>query len=515
MISALKQYQRDIIKFMDRDLSRAFEELSSIVIVLKPNHIATQLRNIMVEEQKDRNIQIGPIAKYQQIVSNNWGTVSKDASNIFGNQNVKVINNIIYIRVWDGGRTPIKKAGFSPYKSFEDVQRKGIPQFKRTFQKLLEKVVGKDAVDEMSHPETTAGSGKLTGDKAFNQKFTLSHRQMAAGEQVSTALKDEVSRRSLDAKDAEGIAKTQQLKSYNIGKQKFYDATETHMSSVMAAATLVQIGNNTKNVDVGGQSFKVPGSFEVLLTFDEIAFNRAYGQKHFKKDINVLKKAWEDWAKRSLTNILGSQKNAADIWELKGSSSRKESTEALMQRAVESHIVKARKNLVLKTTSGKAKKPKAKKQKTKATPVGKKKRATKVKRAVANKKVKKPRKQTVKRGTGARMPAHSPVALMHLLNKILPTELQKNMTGVYPRSLEYRTGRFAQSAEVTSVVPFSKMTQIQYTYQKDPYAVFETGSGNPLASGGRDPRRIIGSTIREIAQEIMGEKFGIIRTKRV
>ena len=211
MISALKQYQRDIIKFMDRDLSRAFEELSSIVIVLKPNHIATQLRNIMVEEQKDRNIQIGPIAKYQQIVSNNWGTVSKDASNIFGNQNVKVINNIIYIRVWDGGRTPIKKAGFSPYKSFEDVQRKGIPQFKRTFQKLLEKVVGKDAVDEMSHPETTAGSGKLTGDKAFNQKFTLSHRQMAAGEQVSTALKDEVSRRSLDAKDAEGIAKTQLL----------------------------------------------------------------------------------------------------------------------------------------------------------------------------------------------------------------------------------------------------------------------------------------------------------------
>ena len=113
------------------------------------------------------------------------------------------------------------------------------------------------------------------------------------------------------------------------------------------------------------------------------------------------------------------------------------------------------------------------------------------------------------------MPAHSPVALMHLLNKILPTELQKNMTGVYPRSLEYRTGRFAQSAEVTSVVPFSKMTQIQYTYQKDPYAVFETGSGNPLASGGRDPRRIIGSTIREIAQEIMGEKFGIIQTKRV
>ncbi len=348
MISALRQYQRDIIKFMERDISRAFEELSQIIIRLEPNHIATQLRNIMVEEQEDKDIVIGPIAKYQQIVSSNWGTVSKDASNIFGDQNVKVVNNKIYIRVWEGGRIPIKKAGFSPYKSFEDVQRKGIPQFKRTFQKLLEKVVGKDAVADISHPETRPGSGKLTGDKAFNQKFTLSHREMTAGEQVSTALKDEVSRRSLDAKDAAGLNYLD--RKLNIGKQKFYDATETHMSSVMAAATLVQIGNNTKNVNVGGQSFKVPGSFQVLLTFDEIAFNRAYGQKHFKKDINVLKKAWEDWAKRSVTNILASQKNAADIWELKGSSSRKESTEALMQRAVESHIVKARKNLVLKTT---------------------------------------------------------------------------------------------------------------------------------------------------------------------
>jgi len=111
--------------------------------------------------------------------------------------------------------------------------------------------------------------------------------------------------------------------------------------------------------------------------------------------------------------------------------------------------------------------------------------------------------------------AHSPIALQQLLNKALGDELQKKMTGVYPRSLEYRTGRFAQSAQVTSIVPFPRMTQIQYTYDKDPYQVFEPGSGNPLASTGRDPQRIIGGTIRELAQSIMGTKFGLVRTKRV
>ncbi len=109
----------------------------------------------------------------------------------------------------------------------------------------------------------------------------------------------------------------------------------------------------------------------------------------------------------------------------------------------------------------------------------------------------------------------SPIALLTLINKVLPRELMKNMTGVYPRSLENRTGRFRQSAQVTQVIPFPQSVEIQYTYMKDPYEVFEPGSGNPLASTGRDPRRIIGGTIREIAQEMMGTKYGLVRTKRV
>ena len=513
MLAALEEYKRDIIKFMDRDISRRFENLSSIKLQITIDSIAIQLRNIMVEEQKvNPLIKVGPQTKYTKVVRANWGKVRTDAETYFGKQNVALIpNKGIEIRLWDAGNTKIKTAGYAAYNSFLDVQKRAIPQFKNTFKKLLEQIVGKQRVKNITHIDLLNPEYFAITD-SFNQKFTLSHRQMTAGEQVSSALKNEVSRKSSDAKGAENLVKTQELKNYNIGKQNFYDATEIHMNSVMAAATFVQLGNNIKTVKVAGKRINVPGSFDIILTFDELEFNRAYGQKRFKKDINVLQKEWERWAEGALFNILS---NASDVWELKGSSSRKESTEALMQRAVESHVVKARKNLVIKSKSGKAKKPKAKKQTTKAAPVGKKKKARTTKRATANKTKKQPKKQTARRGTGARLPAHSPVALTQLLNQALPKELQKNMTGVYPKSLEYRTGRFAQSAEVTSIVPFPRMTQIQYTYQKDPYQVFETDSGNPLASAGRDPRRIIGGTIREIAQEIMGEKFGLVRTKRV
>lgn len=173
----------------------------------------------------------------------------------------------------------------------------------------------------------------------------------------------------------------------------------------------------------------------------------------------------------------------------------------------------------------------SKKSKNITAKVPKKKKDSKSKKTFKSKNTKSPKYKTTtingtKKGTKRKkkrskvMPrlqraSHSPIALQQLLNKALPEELMKNMTGVYPRSLEYRTGRFAQSAEVTSIVPFPKMTQIQYTYMKDPYQVFEPGSGSPLATSGRDPRQIIGGTIRELAQSIMGTKFGLVRTKRV
>ena len=127
-----------------------------------------------------------------------------------------------------------------------------------------------------------------------------------------------------------------------------------------------------------------------------------------------------------------------------------------------------------------------------------------------------PISRTVNRGA---QNATSPIGLVALLNRSLPAQVAKNMApirGFFPKRLTWRTGRFADSAEVTNIVPFKSSVEIRYTYQKDPYAIFEQGSGDPRATGpSRDPREIIGQSVREAAQSIMGTKFGLVRTKRV
>ena len=92
---------------------------------------------------------------------------------------------------------------------------------------------------------------------------------------------------------------------------------------------------------------------------------------------------------------------------------------------------------------------------------------------------------------------------------MLPEELLRQMGS--PR-LNNRTGRFRQSAQVTNALigPRGSIS-IDYTYQLDPYQTFEPGGR--MGSTARDPRSLIGGTIREIAQEIMGKRF--IKVRRV
>jgi hypothetical protein len=53
--------------------------------------------------------------------------------------------------------------------------------------------------------------------------------------------------------------------------------------------------------------------------------------------------------------------------------------------------------------------------------------------------------------------------------------------------------------------------QVDYTYMKMPYQTFEPGykQGNTQ----RDPRKIIGESVRAIAQSIIGDKF--LKVRRV
>lgn len=99
------------------------------------------------------------------------------------------------------------------------------------------------------------------------------------------------------------------------------------------------------------------------------------------------------------------------------------------------------------------------------------------------------------------------MALKELLNKLLPPQVLKNMG--LPR-LVNRTGRFKDSAEITNIVmgPRGGMV-IDYTYQRYPYEVFEPG--NRLGNQYRDPRHVIGLSIREIVAMQMKGANPILR----
>jgi len=98
---------------------------------------------------------------------------------------------------------------------------------------------------------------------------------------------------------------------------------------------------------------------------------------------------------------------------------------------------------------------------------------------------------------------NNPIALKELINAALPQEILQRM---HPPALQNRTGRFRNSAEVTNVAIGPRGgTQIDYTYMKNPYQTFEPGYAQ--GSTNRDPRRIIGQSVREIAQKLTGNKF--------
>ena len=72
---------------------------------------------------------------------------------------------------------------------------------------------------------------------------------------------------------------------------------------------------------------------------------------------------------------------------------------------------------------------------------------------------------------------------------------------VDPR-LESRTGRFLESVRATDVTQTAQgYPSVGYTYARDPYEVYETGSGTRFASAYRDPRVIIDQSIREIVSQ--------------
>ena len=100
----------------------------------------------------------------------------------------------------------------------------------------------------------------------------------------------------------------------------------------------------------------------------------------------------------------------------------------------------------------------------------------------------------------------SPLALLGVLNQKLPETVRKNMNSP---ALVNRTGRFADSVKVVDMNQTPQgFPSIGYTYQRNPYEVFEDGNGSaPWANGNRDPRQLIDKSIREIAVQFAIGRF--------
>lgn len=99
-----------------------------------------------------------------------------------------------------------------------------------------------------------------------------------------------------------------------------------------------------------------------------------------------------------------------------------------------------------------------------------------------------------------------PLSLIVAINKELPATVLGNMN---PPALQNRTGNFASSVKVTDIVQTPQgFPSIGYTYDNDPYGVFEMGTGAPpWATPDRDPRKIIDQSIREVAAKLVTGRF--------
>lgn len=100
------------------------------------------------------------------------------------------------------------------------------------------------------------------------------------------------------------------------------------------------------------------------------------------------------------------------------------------------------------------------------------------------------------------------VNLQMLLNSQLQDVISANMGDGSRRDiLNYRTGRFASTAEVERLsISREGMITAFYSYMKYPYATFSTG-GRQEYPRSRDPKLLISKSIRQIAAEVINNRL--------
>ena len=242
--------------------------------------------------------------------------------------------------------------------------------------------------------------------------------------------------------------------------------------------TLEEYMKNPKLVD----TLEIDIEYGTNLSQSEM---QEFDAKQLKAELEAAKKA----ALEGLKNE--QEKWGKDYIAMKGSPSLKDRIEKGIPSTVAENLFKGQKV-----------KGKYPTQKNKST--SKSKKSKKSKQRTSKKISSKAAKGTrIVYAKGRKQQQNNPIALKELINAALPQEILQRM---HPPALQNRTGRFRNSAEVTNVAIGPRGgTQIDYTYMKNPYQTFEPGYAQ--GSTNRDPRRIIGQSVREIAQKLTGNKF--------
>jgi hypothetical protein len=94
------------------------------------------------------------------------------------------------------------------------------------------------------------------------------------------------------------------------------------------------------------------------------------------------------------------------------------------------------------------------------------------------------------------------------INQRLPAEVRRNMGSA--STLNNRTGRFSNSAEVTEILPAAQTLMVKYSYRLDPYETFEN-KGKRRWPAGYNPKPLIAKSIRGLALGLVDEKLTIRR----
>jgi len=260
-----------------------------------------------------------------------------------------------------------------------------------------------------------------------------------------------------------------------------------------------------KNISWKNESYFDPiagvTKFERVVTANVDLKNKPGSDPFDKTPIN---KEMAKYLNGIITKIYASGKFKAlskdKAQEVKTSPSYTQSLKLITATLVANELTKAK---ILKSTKKLDKRKKSHNKTNKFTNKARKSGAVKATAMAGNVKGKRSKGGRSRAATGP-----NPIALKELINAALPEEILERMN---PPALRNRTGRFRRSAQVTNVLVGPRGgVEAEYTYMKDPYSTFEPGGA--MGSTYRDPRKIIGESVREIATKLTGNRFIKVRS---